>query len=149
MRAVIQRVSKAEVHVGGKTVGAINQGLVVLLGVARGDEPNDAMYLAGKIAGLRIFETKDRKMNLSVRDIQGQILVVSQFTLLADCRKGRRPGFTEAAEPEVADRLYEEFITSLRNRHIDTATGMFRTNMQVSLINDGPVTILLDSRKNF
>ena len=149
MRAVIQRVSKAEVRVGGKTVGAIDRGLLVLLGVAQGDEATDAKYLADKIADLRIFETKDHKMNLSVRDIQGQILVVSQFTLLADCRKGRRPGFTAAAEPDVADRLYEEFISSLRTKHIDIATGSFRTNMQVSLTNEGPVTLLLDSRKNF
>ena len=149
MRAVIQRVSEASVIVNQKTVGAIGQGLMVLLGVARGDTSEDALYLAEKTAGLRIFEDDQGKMNRSVEEVGGGILVVSQFTLLGDCRKGRRPGFTEAAPPELADRLYEEYVEALRRRGISVATGVFRAEMQVHLVNDGPVTLLLDSRKQF
>lgn len=149
MRAVVQRVSRAAVVVDERTVGAIDRGLLVLLGVARGDTPQDAAYLADKTAGLRIFTDDDGKMNRSVEEIDGAILVVSQFTLLGDCRKGRRPGFTEAAPPELADTLYEDYVATLRSRGITVATGVFRADMQVTLINDGPVTMLLDSRKHF
>jgi len=149
MRAVIQRVSEASVMVGGQTVGAIRQGLMVLLGVARGDTSGDAVYLAEKTCGLRIFEDQQGKMNRSIEDISGSVLVVSQFTLLGDCRKGRRPGFTEAAESGLADKLYEEYVALLRQRGITVATGVFRAEMKVGLVNDGPVTMLLDSRKQF
>jgi D-tyrosyl-tRNA(Tyr) deacylase len=149
VRAVIQRVSKASVTVDQQTVGAIDQGLMVLLGVARGDISPDATYLAEKTAGLRIFEDDAGKMNRSVEEIGGSLLVVSQFTLLGDCRKGRRPGFTDAAQPELADQLYEEYVAALRSRGVNVATGVFRADMQVALVNDGPVTMLLDSRKQF
>lgn len=149
MRAVVQRVSDASVRVDGQTVGAIQQGLVVLLGVARGDSSRDALYLAEKTYGLRIFEDRHGKMNRSVEDVSGSILVVSQFTLLGDCRKGRRPGFTDAAEPELADQLYKEYVAIMQQRGIKVATGVFRAEMKVGLTNDGPVTILLDSRKQF
>jgi D-tyrosyl-tRNA(Tyr) deacylase len=149
MRAVIQRVSKASVVVDGKTVGAIEAGLMVLLGVAQGDDKKEAAYLADKTAGLRIFEDENGKMNRSVEDIGGGILVVSQFTLLGDCRKGRRPGFTDAAPPELADILYAQYVETLTGRGIPVATGVFRADMKVHLVNDGPVTMLLDSRKQF
>ena len=149
MRAVVQRVSDASVRIDGQTVGTIQQGLVVLLGVARGDSSRDALYLAEKNYGLRIFEDEHGKMNRSVEDISGSVLVVSQFTLLGDCRKGRRPGFTDAAEPELADMLYEDYVGIMQQRGINVATGIFRAEMKVGLINDGPVTILLDSRKQF
>jgi len=149
MRAVVQRVSEASVVVDGQTVGEIYQGLMVLLGVAQGDTSMDAIYLAEKTSGLRIFEDEQGKMNRSVEDISGSVLVVSQFTLLGDCRKGRRPGFTDAARPELADNLYEEYVASLRQRGINVATGVFRADMKVGLVNDGPVTMLLDSRKQF
>ena len=149
MRAVIQRVSQASVVVAEETVGAIEQGLMVLLGVAKGDTLKDITYLADKTAGLRIFEDENGKMNRSVEDIDGSLLVVSQFTLLGDCRNGRRPGFTDAAPPELADALYKEYVDALRSRGITVATGVFRADMQVALVNDGPVTIMLDSRKQF
>lgn len=149
MRAVVQRVKQAFVVVDGETVGAIDTGLLVLLGVAKGDGSKDAAYLADKTACLRIFEDPQGKMNLSVEDIGGSILVVSQFTLLGDCRKGRRPGFTDAATPEIADALYEDYVAALSHRGIPVATGVFRTEMDVHLVNDGPVTMLLDSRKQF
>ena len=149
MRVVIQRVSEASVTVDQKTVGAIGQGLMVLLGVAQGDTSQDAKALAEKTAGLRIFEDDAGKMNRSVEEIGGSLLVVSQFTLLGDCRKGRRPGFTDAAPPELADQLYEEYVAALRSRGVNVATGVFRADMQVALVNDGPVTMLLDSRKQF
>jgi D-tyrosyl-tRNA(Tyr) deacylase len=149
MRAVVQRVRQASVVVVDQTVGAIGQGLMVLLGVAQGDTAKDAAYLADKTAGLRIFADDAGKMNRSVADIAGGILVVSQFTLLGDCRNGRRPGFTEAAPSELADELYGTYVDALRQRGLVVATGVFRADMQVSLVNDGPVTMLLDSRKQF
>jgi len=149
MRAVIQRVSTAKVEVGGATVGEIGAGLLVLLGVAEGDSAADAGYLAEKTAGLRIFEDAAGKMNLAVNEIGGAVLVVSQFTLLGDCRKGRRPGFSAAAPPELADRLYEDYVAQLRRLGLEVATGVFRAEMAVTLVNDGPVTLLLDSRKQF
>jgi len=149
MRAVVQRVIQASVVVGGQTVGAIDQGLMVLLGVAQGDTAKDAAYLADKTAGLRIFTDDAGKMNRSVEEIAGDILVVSQFTLLGDCRNGRRPGFTEAAPPELADALYLVYVEALRKRGLTVDTGVFRADMQVSLVNNGPVTMLLDSRKQF
>ena len=149
MRAVVQRVSSARVEIDGRSVGSIGRGLLVLLGVAAGDTEEDAAYLAEKIAGLRIFEDAAGKMNLSVEEVSGAILAVSQFTLLADCRKGRRPGFSGAAPPEVARTLYENFVDLLRRRGFDVPTGGFQADMAVHLINDGPVTILLDSHKEF
>jgi D-tyrosyl-tRNA(Tyr) deacylase len=149
MRAVLQRVASARVEVDGKSVGEIGRGLLILLGVEQGDSAEDARYLAEKSAQLRIFEDAAGKMNLSLEDVGGQILAVSQFTLLADCRKGRRPGFSRAALPEPADALYQQFVALLRERGLTVATGIFQAEMQVHLINDGPVTLLLDSRKEF
>jgi D-aminoacyl-tRNA deacylase len=149
MRAVVQRVREARVEVGGATVGAIGQGMLVLLGVARGDTSADVAYLAEKTAGLRIFEDAAGKMNLALSEVGGAVLVVSQFTLLGDCRKGRRPGFTEAAPPELADALYADYAAALRGHSLNVATGVFRAEMLVHLVNDGPVTLLLDSRKTF
>ncbi len=149
MRAVIQRVSRAGVRVEGRPAGAIGRGLVVLLGVERGDETGDADYLAEKILGLRIFPDAEGKMNLSVTDIGGDLLVVSQFTICGDCRRGRRPSFDRAAPPEDARRLYEYFVDLVRRRGFRAPTGVFQAYMEVELVNDGPVTILLDSKKNF
>ena len=149
MRAVLQRVSRAAVRVGGEEVGAVGPGLLVLLGVEEGDGEGDALYLAEKTSGLRIFEDADGKMNLSVADVGGGALVVSQFTLLADCRQGRRPGFSRAASPVLAKTLYERFAALVRERGVAVATGIFQADMEVSLVNQGPVTVLLDSRKVF
>ena len=149
MRAVVQRVSEASVTVEGEVVGAIGPGLMVLLGVVEGDTAGDRDLIAGKLAGLRIFEDDDGKMNRSVLDIGGSILIVSQFTLAGDARKGRRPSFVAAARPEVAEPMYDALVEDLRGQGITVATGRFRTHMQVALVNDGPVTILLDSRKAF
>lgn len=149
MRAVVQRVSRASVTVEGEIVGAIGKGFVVLLGVTHDDSEADAAYLAEKILGLRIFEDDAGKMNLALGDVQGECLVVSQFTLYGDCRKGRRPSFVAAAGPEQAERLYESFVGCLREKGIGVATGRFRAHMDVELVNDGPVTLLLDSRKGF
>jgi D-tyrosyl-tRNA(Tyr) deacylase len=149
MRAVVQRVSQANVRVAGEIVGEISRGLLVLLGVEQGDELADAIYLADKICELRIFEDEAGKLNLSLCQIAGELLVVSQFTLLGDCRKGRRPGFSSAAEPARAAQLYEMFVELTRKKGIAVATGRFREQMQVMLVNDGPVTLLLDSRKVF
>ena len=149
MRAVVQRVSEAAVTVAGETTGAIPKGLVVLLGVGKGDTDADAVYLADKIVNLRIFEDAEEKMNLSVADVNGEILAVSQFTLYGDVRKGRRPGFDQAAPPDEAERLYEVFINRCREAGVNVETGRFRTHMMVSLTNDGPVTIVLDSQKLF
>jgi D-tyrosyl-tRNA(Tyr) deacylase len=146
MKAVVQRVSSASVHVEGENLGEIGPGLLVLLGVAKGDEEVDAEFLAEKIAGLRIFGDDEGKMNRSVVDMGGGILAVSQFTLLGDCRKGRRPSFVDAAPPDVADRLYRHYVARTRELGVRTETGRFQAHMEVRLVNDGPVTILLDSR---
>jgi D-tyrosyl-tRNA(Tyr) deacylase len=146
MRGVIQRVKNCAVVVEGRTVGETGPGLLVLLGVARSDEPADADYLAEKIGNLRIFEDRDGKMNLSLIDTRGEMMVVSQFTLLADCTKGRRPSFIEAAEPEKAESLYERFADRVRGLGIPVRTGRFRALMAVSLVNDGPVTLIVESR---
>jgi D-tyrosyl-tRNA(Tyr) deacylase len=149
MRAVVQRVSSARVVVDEKIVGEIGAGLMVLLGVEKDDTEEDLRYLANKIADLRIFEDEGGKMNLSVVDSVGSVLVVSQFTLLGDCRQGRRPGFSAAAKPEEADRLYLRLCDLLRQRNLPVATGVFRADMEVHLVNHGPVTFILDSRKRF
>ncbi len=149
MRACVQRVSQASVAVNHEIVGQISRGLLVLLGVATEDTAEDATQLADKIAGLRIFDDEQGKMNLALAEIGGGMLVVSQFTLLGDCRKGRRPGFSAAAPPEVAEQLYQVFANRVAAAGIAIATGRFRQHMQVSLINDGPVTMLLDSQKLF
>jgi len=149
MRAVLQRVSEAQVRVEGGIVGEIGRGLLVLLGVGQGDSVEDARFLAEKTAGLRIFEDAQGKMNLSVEEVGGAILVVSQFTLYGDCRQGRRPGFSAAAPPDLANALYERFVDLLRERRLTVATGVFQAEMAVTLVNDGPVTLLLDSRKEF
>lgn len=149
MRAVVQRVADGSVTVGNQTVGEIGKGLVVLLGVGGQDTQDDAKYLAEKISHLRIFEDPQGKLNLSVLDIGGEVLAVSQFTLFGDCRKGRRPSFSSAAHPEVARRLYEDFVQELRQLGLRVATGQFQEHMVVNIINDGPVTILLDSKKEF
>src|SRR5215475_659586 len=149
MRAVVQRVARANVSVAGQSVGLIDRGFVVLLGVAAGDTREDALYLAQKIAGLRVFEDDQGKMNRGLVEVGGKMLVVSQFTLLGDCRKGRRPSFDKAAAPEIARELYEAFVAAVGNLGIETATGRFQEDMLVELANDGPVTLLLDSRKEF
>lgn len=149
MRAVVQRVSSARVVVEEETVGEIKEGLMVLLGVEKEDTEEDARFLSGKIAGLRIFADADGKMNLSVQEKGGGVLVVSQFTLLGDCRQGRRPGFSAAAGPEEADRLYLFVCELLRQRGCPVATGVFRADMDVHLVNHGPVTFILDSHKRF
>ncbi len=149
MRAVLQRVARASVTVDGQIVGQIGRGWLVLLGVAQGDTDADADRLAEKIAGLRAFEDDQGKMNCSVGDVDGSVLVVSQFTLLADCRKGRRPSFDEAADPAEAERLYLRFADRVAANGLPVAKGVFRAMMQVELVNDGPVTFLLDSRKAF
>lgn len=149
MRAVLQRVSRAKVTVAGEITGSIERGLLVLLGVEQDDTEEDARVLADRTIGLRIFDDEAGKMNLSVRDIGGSVLVVSQFTLLGDCRKGRRPSFIDAAPPDRADELYRLYVATIAAQNIPTATGKFRTMMEVELVNDGPVTLLLDSRKRF
>ena len=149
MRAVVQRVAEAYVTSEGQESGRIGAGLCVLLGVETGDTENDARYMANKLVKLRIFEDEQEKMNRSVVDIGGQILCVSQFTLLGDARGQNRPGFTAAERPAEADRLYEFTCSLIREAGVPVETGVFRTHMQVSLVNDGPVTILLDSRKSF
>lgn len=149
MRAVVQRVSESSVVSDGQLTGKIDGGLMVLLGVAQGDEERDAKYLAEKITGLRIFEDAAGKMNRSLLDIGGAMLVVSQFTLLGDCRRGRRPSFVEAGPPEEAERLYEYFVALVEQQGVDVQCGRFRTHMDVTLVNDGPVTLLVDSRKEF
>lgn len=149
MRAVVQRVTNANVTVGDEVTGEITEGFMVLLGVEDEDTSADAKYLAEKIMNLRIFEDENDKLNLSLLDKNGEMLVVSQFTLLGDCRKGRRPNFMKAAKPDVANELYEEFVELVRAKGIKVGTGRFRQHMVVSLSNDGPVTILVDSKKNF
>ena len=149
MRAVVQRVSQASVSVDGSLVSQIQKGHLVLLGVEDGDTIKDLEYMVDKITKLRIFEDDQEKMNLSVKDVGGELLVVSQFTLCGDCRKGRRPNFSSAARPEEAELLYEEFCRMAEEQGIPVKKGVFRAYMEVSLINDGPVTILLDSRRTF
>lgn len=149
MRAVLQRVSQASVTVEGEPVGAIGPGLLVLLGVKDGDTAADAKYLADKVANLRIFADDVGKMNLSVLDAGGAVLAVSQFTLYGDCRRGRRPDFFQAARPEAARALYEQFVSELRTLGLKVEVGRFQAHMQVALVNDGPVTMLLESDRSF
>ena len=149
MRAVVQRVAEADVSAEGRTTGSIGPGLVVLLGVEEGDSERDADYMADKITGLRIFEDEAGKMNLSIKDAGGKILAGSQFTLLGDARKGKRPSFSSAARPEEANRLYRYFISKVNDCGVATEEGVFQAEMMVRIYNDGPVTILLDSRKLF
>jgi D-aminoacyl-tRNA deacylase len=146
MRACIQRVSRAQVTVAGEVCGRIDQGLLVLLGVAQGDTEADARQLAAKIGGLRVFEDAQGKMNLALAEVGGRMLVVSQFTLLGDCRKGRRPSFDAAAGPELAEALYKVFVRAVAEQGIQVATGRFRQHMEVELVNDGPVTLLVQSK---
>jgi D-aminoacyl-tRNA deacylase len=147
VRAVVQRVSRASVTVAGEVVGRIEKGLLVLLGVAEGDTQDDVIWLAGKIAGLRIFPDDEGKMNRSLLDAGGRMLVVSQFTLLGDCRKGRRPSFIQAARPERAVELYRGFVAEVQGQGIAVETGRFQEQMDVELVNDGPVTLILDTRE--
>ena len=145
MKAVVQRVTEARVDVDGRTVGTISRGLLVLLGVAAGDTPREAEWMAQKLAHLRLFEDAAGKMNLALGDVEGAILIVSQFTLLGDCRKGRRPSFVEAASPALAEQLYEAVVGSIRRSGVRVETGVFQAHMAVHLVNDGPVTLLLDT----
>ena len=149
MTAVVQRVSRASVTVDGETVGAIGRGLMILLGVTHGDGEEEARWLAGKVAGLRIYEDAEGKMNRGLLDVGGSALVVSQFTLYGDCRKGNRPSFVDAAHPEKAEDLYEVFLEQLKQSGLRIASGRFQAMMDISLVNQGPVTVLLDSRKGF
>jgi D-tyrosyl-tRNA(Tyr) deacylase len=146
MLAVIQRVKSSSVTVNNDIVGATTNGLLVLLGVANDDTSQDADYLADKVTNLRIFEDENRKMNRSLLDVEGEMMVVSQFTLLGDCKKGRRPSFILAAGPERANQLYERFIDQVRQKDVTVATGQFGATMEVALINDGPVTLIIESR---
>lgn len=149
MRAVVQRVSEARVVVNNLVVGEIDKGLLVLLGVGQEDDKTDLLYLKDKILGLRIFEDKDEKMNLSLLDIQGELLVVSQFTLYGDTRKGRRPNFMNASPPDIAKKMYIDFVEECRKENLKVETGEFGEHMDVKLVNDGPVTIMLDSKRVF
>jgi D-tyrosyl-tRNA(Tyr) deacylase len=146
MRAVVQRVCESSVIVENEVIVKIGHGLLVLLGIAKGDETSDADYLADKIINLRIFEDENSKMNRSLYETGAELLVVSQFTLLGDCRRGRRPSFIDAADPEVADKLYEYFVDKVRQKGVSVQTGRFRAMMEVALINSGPVTLVLDSK---
>lgn len=149
MRAVVQRVKEASVLIEGAVVGEISKGVLIFLGVGENDTENECVYMANKIVNLRIFPDEKDLMNLSLLDINGAALVVSQFTLWGDCRKGRRPSFIEAARPEKANKLYKRFISLLKDKNVSVATGKFQEMMDVHLVNDGPVTILLDSLKVF
>lgn len=149
MRAVVQRVSRASVTVAGEVAGQIGKGFLVLLGVEDKDGQDEVVYMAQKVTGLRVFEDADGKMNLALAEVGGAMLVVSQFTLLGDCRKGRRPSFIQAARPELADELYRAFCAEVRGQGIEVQTGRFQAHMDVELVNDGPVTLLIDSRKQF
>jgi D-aminoacyl-tRNA deacylase len=149
MRAVVQRVKSASVTVDNKVVGNIEEGLVILLGVEDNDNADDIKYLAEKVSNLRIFEDSDEKMNLSLIDVKGELLVVSQFTLYGDCRKGRRPNFMMAAKPDYAEEMYLKFVDECRKYINKVETGTFQATMDVSLVNSGPVTLILDSKKNF
>ena len=147
MRALVQRVTKARVTVAGEVTGQIERGLLVLLGVGHGDSTRDVAWMAEKLAGLRIFDDEAGKMNLSLADVGGGMLVVSQFTLFGDCRKGKRPSFVDAAPPELAIELYEQLVEAVRQRGIAVGTGRFREHMDVALVNDGPVTLWVESPK--
>ncbi|NLY46497.1 MAG: D-tyrosyl-tRNA(Tyr) deacylase [Tissierella sp.] len=149
MRAVIQRVKEAKVTVESEVVGSIEKGLLVFLGVGGEDHSKDLDYLVEKVLGLRIFQDENDKMNLSLLDVEGDLLVVSQFTLYGDVRKGKRPSFTDSAHPDLGEKYYEEFVQKARDKGVKVETGVFGADMDVSLINDGPVTILLDSKKIF
>jgi D-aminoacyl-tRNA deacylase len=149
MRAVVQRVTEAWVRVGDEEVGRIGQGLLILAGVAADDGPEDVTFMAQKLANLRVFSEGERLLHLSVLDIKGEVLVVSQFTILGDCRKGRRPSFDQAGPPELAEKLYEDLVAALKGYGLTVATGRFRQMMEVGLVNDGPVTLLLDTKKVF
>lgn len=147
MRAVIQRVKYATVKVDGEEIGRTDKGLLIFLGVGKGDTENDMKYIADKSLGLRIFEDENEKMNLSVKDINGGLLIISQFTLYGDCRKGRRPSFDPAMPPKEAEEMYEKFVAYMKESGLECQTGSFGADMKVELLNDGPVTILLDSSK--
>jgi len=147
MRAVVQRVAKGNVEVEGNIVGSIEKGLVVLLGVSEKDTKDDVAYMADKILNLRVFDDEEGKMNFSLLDVKGELLVVSQFTIYGDCRKGRRPNYMAAAKPEIADALYNDLVMHCRAQNVKTETGVFQADMKVSIINDGPVTIIIDSEK--
>lgn len=149
MRAVVQRVNLSSVTVENAVVGTITKGLTVLLGVEEGDTEDDVTYLSDKIVNLRIFEDEDEKMNLSLLDVSGQMLCISQFTLLGDCRKGRRPSFVKASKPDVANMLYEAFVDKVRQMGVHVETGIFQAHMILDIQNDGPVTLMLDSKKAF
>jgi len=149
MRAIVQRVKKSKVTVDGETVGEIGRGILVLLGVEEDDTQKDVKYIAEKIANLRIFRDESGKMNLSTIDIKGEALVVSQFTLMGDCRKGRRPSYSHAAKPDIAIHFYEKFIEEMEKQGVPTEEGVFQAMMDVHLINDGPVTLMIDSKRNF
>jgi len=147
MRAIVQRVKEAEVRVDGQSVGRVGRGLLVYVGVQDGDGPEDAAYIAGKVCGLRIFPDDDGKMNLSARDVGGGVLTITNFTLLGDARKGRRPSFVAAAAPESAERLCEDVADAIRTNGVPVETGIFRAQMEISSVADGPVNVLLDSRR--
>ena len=148
MRSVIQRVSYASVKVDGEIIGKIEKGLLILLGVCDEDTEKDLVYMVDKITGLRIFEDEEEKMNLSVEDIGGELLVVSQFTLFGDCRKGKRPSFSSAGKPDYANEMYEKFIKLLKEKNLKVESGRFGADMKVELLNDGPVTIIIDSESD-
>ena len=147
MRAVIQRVSSARVRVGGEIVGEIGKGFLVLLGVGKEDTEKDADWLAEKIVGLRVFEDEQGKFNLSLKEVEGEILIVSQFTVYGDCRKGRRPSFDHSAPPELAEKLYNYFVEKVKEKGVKVATGKFQALMEVELVNQGPVTLIIDTQK--
>ncbi|WP_055071183.1 D-aminoacyl-tRNA deacylase [Clostridium massiliamazoniense] len=149
MRAVVQRVSSSSVKVNGEVVGAINKGFNVLIGISKDDTIEDLKYIKDKIMNLRVFEDEDEKLNLSIKDVSGELLIISQFTLYGDCRKGRRPNFMEALGGDEAKKLYEEFLKLFEDEDIKVETGIFGADMKVSIENDGPVTLLLESKKNF
>ena len=149
MRSIVQRVSRASVNVDGEVIGKIGKGFLVFLGVSDDDDEKDMVYMADKIAGLRVFEDADEKMNLSIEDVGGEFLVISQFTLYGDCRKGRRPSFAAAGKPEHAENIYEKFNDYLKSKGFKVQTGKFGADMKVELLNDGPVTLMLDSKKLF
>lgn len=148
MKVLLQRVTKAKVEVDSKTVGEIGSGFLVLLGIAQNDTSKDVDYLVGKIINLRVFADSNQKFNLSVKDIKGSLLIVSQFTLFADTKKGNRPSFTDAASPALAEKLYNEFVNKCKSLSVPTQTGIFAAHMQINLVNDGPVTIMIESKQH-